>query len=218
MRMIFVGGSELAIHSAVEMIERGHEVVIIEKDQNVIDDLSQEIDCGFIRGDGTKPRVLEEASPDNTDALICLSDSDTDNILCAQVAHTLGFDKVVLRVGNDELEPVCRSLKLDNVIYTNKQLAREVINYCESIDGMRMSAHLTDDLQFVELTLTKRCPESMDDVELPDTANLVCMKREGRYCLPAEITSLKGGDELLFVTTRDHLSDLRERLHLSDSQ
>ncbi len=218
MRMVIIGGGGLAAHCAAALAERDHEVVIIEKDQDKIDLLSEEIDCGFILGDGAKPKFLEEASPDNTDALICLSDSDTDNLLAAQVAATMGFKKVIVRVEDDELEPVCHNLQLEGVVFTNKQLTREFINMSESLDGMRMSAHLDSKLQFVEIALGDNSPKTLADVDLPEHCNLVTVSGKDGTSLPAMVKSLTAGDRLLFVTTHEHLPELRQRLGLDSEE
>jgi len=215
MRMVIIGGGSLAAHCAAALSKRDHEVVIIEKDQEQIDLLSQYIDCGFILGDGAKPKFLEEASPKNTDALICLSDSDTDNLLAAQVAKTMGFKRVIVRVEDDELESVCHNLEMEGVIFTNKQLTREIVNMSELHDGMLRSAYLDGELQFVELKLDDNSPKALADVDLPKHCQLVTVNN-GKGCrLPAEVESLNTGDLLLFVTTYENLAELRQCLGLA---
>jgi len=57
------------------LIERRHEVIIIEKDRDEIINLSDTWDCR-LNGDGSKFEILREVDPEQTDALICLTDSD----------------------------------------------------------------------------------------------------------------------------------------------
>lgn len=215
MRMVIIGGGSLASHCAAALTKRDHEVVIIEKDQDKIDVLSQYIDCGFILGDGAKPKFLEEACAKNTDALICLSDSDTDNLLAAQVAKTMGFKRVIVRVEDDELEPVCHNLEMEGVIFTNKQLTREIVNMSELHDGMLRSAYLEGELQFVELTLDENCPKTLDEVELPQQCHLVTVNTGEKCYIPADVKSLNTCDKLLFVSRHEDLAELRKSLGLS---
>lgn len=218
MRMVIIGGGSLASHCAAELTKRDHEVVIIEKDQDKIDLLSEYIDCGFILGDGAKPKFLEEACAKNTDTLICLSDSDTDNLLAAQVAKTMGFKRVIVRVEDDELEPVCHNLEMEGVIFTNKQLTREIVNMSELRDGMLRSAYLDGELQFVELILDENCPKSLAEVEIPKQCQLVTVNSGDKCRIPADVESLNTGDKLLFVSSHENLKKLRECLGLtSDS-
>ena len=64
MRVVFIGASSLAVVTAKLMRERGEEVVIIEHDKDHIDALTEELDCGFLHGDGSKPAILREADPE----------------------------------------------------------------------------------------------------------------------------------------------------------
>ena len=73
MRVVFIGASELAVHAASLLINRGDQVVIIEKDKEKIDDLSDELDCSFLHGDASKPAILNETAPEKTSDLIALS-------------------------------------------------------------------------------------------------------------------------------------------------
>ena len=52
MRVVFVGSVPVTIMTAHQLIERGHEVIIIESDRQVIENLSDTIDCSFLHGDG----------------------------------------------------------------------------------------------------------------------------------------------------------------------
>ena len=85
MRVVFVGASSLAVVTAKLMRERGDEVVIIEHDKDHIDALPEELDCGFLHGDGSEPAILREADPNGTDVLFALTDNDQANILASLV-------------------------------------------------------------------------------------------------------------------------------------
>ena len=57
MRAVFIGAGSLAVVTAKLIRERGEEVVIIEQDKERIDALAEQIDCGFLYGDGSKEKV-----------------------------------------------------------------------------------------------------------------------------------------------------------------
>ena len=57
MRVVLIGASQVAIRAAELFIKRNYEVVIIETDRGKIDALSQELDCSFLHGDGSKPNI-----------------------------------------------------------------------------------------------------------------------------------------------------------------
>lgn len=74
MRIVFIGAGELATETAKLLIERDHEIVIIEENEERIKRLSDSLDCSFLHGDGSKPQILEEAGPEHADFLFCLTE------------------------------------------------------------------------------------------------------------------------------------------------
>ena len=76
MRYVFIGASALAVATARLLADRGHEVIVIERDKAVIDGLAEHLDCGFLHADGSKPAVLEEVNAADVDMLFCLTSSD----------------------------------------------------------------------------------------------------------------------------------------------
>lgn len=124
MRVVFIGASSLAVVTAKLMRERGEEVVIIEHDKDHIDALSEELDCGFLHGDGSKPAILREANPEGTDVLFALTDNDQANILASLVGRSLGFKRVVTKIQDAELEHICKELGLEDIIVPSRTIGR----------------------------------------------------------------------------------------------
>ncbi|KPJ95901.1 MAG: potassium transporter, partial [Gammaproteobacteria bacterium SG8_15] len=53
MRGVIIGSSTLSVMTARILLKRGHEVVIIEKDKERIESLTESLDCGVLHGDGS---------------------------------------------------------------------------------------------------------------------------------------------------------------------
>ena len=73
MRAVFVGAGSLAVMTARRLLKHGREAVMIDCDKARIDALAEELDCGFLRGDSSKPALLREADASKTDFLFCLT-------------------------------------------------------------------------------------------------------------------------------------------------
>lgn len=124
MRMVFIGAGQLSVVTAKLLHEKGVEVVIIEQDKERIDSLSDEIDCGFLHGDGSKPAMLREADPEGTDVLFALTGNDQANILASLVGRSLGFRRVVTKIEDPEFEHVCKELGLEDLIVPSRTIGR----------------------------------------------------------------------------------------------
>lgn len=131
MRMVIIGASTLGLATARKMLSAEHEVVVIDSDETEIEYLSDKYDCSFVHGDGTKPSVLKDVDPGNTDVLFCVTDNDTANILSAVVARSMDFDRVVLRIESAEMEAVCEQLELTNIIIPDDRIANELLDFAE---------------------------------------------------------------------------------------
>lgn len=129
MRAVFIGASLLARATTELLIEEGHEVVIVEKDIEAIETYSDQYDCSFLHGDGSRPSVLEDVDPSGTDCLYCVSGDDTANILAAVVARSMSFEKIVVRIEDRDLLPVCKQLDIENVIVPDLKVAKDLIAF-----------------------------------------------------------------------------------------
>jgi len=198
MRVTFVGASHLAVHTARLLIERGHEVVLIDEDHETIERLSDELDCGLVVGDGSRPAVLEQLAPEKTDHLLCVSDRDEANILAALVGRSLGFGRVVPKVEDSDLEPLCTELGLDDVIVPDRQVALQLRDLVEGRESPALTTVVRSGLRFLGFEVPSGVAEGRG-LELPDGARLIARTRGEDSVLADEDTPLEEGDEVVVV-------------------
>ncbi len=124
MRAVFIGASSLSIMTARLLLKRSHEAVIIELDKDIATNLHNELDCGILHGDGTKPALLREANPELTDVLFCLTGNDQTNIIASLVGRSLGFKRVVTKIVDSEFEHICTEVGLEDTIIPSRTIGR----------------------------------------------------------------------------------------------
>jgi len=135
MRFVFVGAGSLALLTCRLLVERHHQVVIIERDPAVIELLREELDVGFIQGDGSRPAILREANPEATDLLFCLTHDDQANIIASLVARSLGYRRVVTKIEDPELEHICAELGLADALVPMHTVGRYLADMAEGQEG-----------------------------------------------------------------------------------
>jgi len=211
MRCVFVGAGELSIETAKLLVDRGAEVVIIEANREKIDDLSEELDCSFLEGDGSKPHLLEEVNPEQTDFLFCLTDNDQHNIIAALVGRSLGFDKVVLQIYDVDYLPICRELGLDNTIVPAQTISRYLADMVAGIDILELSSFIKGEARFMLFEIGEGQSGKAGELDLPEETRVVCRYRGPEFVLTDAETALKAGDEVLVLTHSRYLGELAER-------
>jgi len=216
MRAVFLGGGSLAVNTARALLKRGHEVVLIELDKQVIDMLSEELDCGFIHGDGSRPAILREADPQHSAVLYCLSNHDQTNIIASLVGRSLGFNRVVTKIEDPELEHICIELGLEDTIIPSRSIGIHLAELFEGRDPMEFSTMLRDDARVFSLVAHADDAGPMDALKLPERTRIVCLYRNGEFLVPDKDTDLRADDEVVLITHRANLETLNERFETSN--
>lgn len=197
--------------TARNLIQKGNEVVIIEQDRDKIERLSEELDCGFLHGDGGRPAILREADPERTDLLFCLTNSDQANIIASLVARSMGFSQVVTSIQDADFEGICRELGLEKTIVPGRTISRHLVDMARGVDTLELSTILKDDARLFTFVVQKEDAKPISELGLSEDSRVICYYRKGHFSFAEDDTRLREGDEVVILTRSDRLADLRER-------
>jgi len=211
MRTVFVGAGKVSVETAKALVKKGHEVVIIETDKAKIDELSEEMDCSFLRGDGSHPNVLREVNPAQTDFLFCLTDSDQANVIASLVGRSLGFNRVVTSISDPQFEDICHELGLEDTIIRSRTISRYLEDMVGGSENVELSTVIKDEARFFTLTAKEEDTVAAKDLKLPSGAKVICYYRDGKFSHVDEETTFRIGDEIVILTHSKHMPALQER-------
>jgi trk system potassium uptake protein len=211
MRTVFVGAGKVSVETAKGLIKKGHEVVIIEIDKAKIEELSEEMDCSFLQGNGSHPSILREANPAQTDFLFCLTDSDQDNVIASIVGRSLGFKRVVTSIGDPRFEDTCRELGLKDTIIRSRTISRYLEDMVGGSENTEMSTVIKDEARFFTLIAKEEDAVAAKDLKLPADAKVICYYRDGKFSHAEEGTTFRMGDEVVILTHSKNMPALQER-------
>jgi trk system potassium uptake protein TrkA len=211
MRAVFIGANSIAVMTARLLLKRGHEVVIVERDKDRISALSEELDCGYVHGDGSKPAILRETDPDKTDVLFCLTGQDQANIIASLVGRSLGFARVVTKIEDPEFEHICIELGLKDTIIPSRTIGRHLADLFEGQDPLELSTMIRDEARAFSFVLHEDDAAAVKELGLPEATRVVCVYREGKFIMPDDDTALKADDEVVVITHRRNLPALEQR-------
>ena len=211
MRTVFIGAGEISVETANALVTKGHEVIIIETDKEKIDSLTEEMDCSFLHGDGSRPDVLREVNPEHTDILFCLTDSDQANVLASLVGRSLGFRRVVTSVRDEQFENICHELGLKDIIVPYRTISRSLVDLVSGSNNVDLSMVLKGDVRFFVFIAREEDAVTIGELNLPATARVVLYYRQGEFAHADAETVLQEGDEVLVLTHSKHLSELEKR-------
>lgn len=211
MRIVFVGASVVTMMAARMIAEGDHEVVIIDTDESRLRALADQLDCGMIHGDGTRPNVLKEANPAATDILFCLTGSDQANIIASLVGRSLGYRRVVTRIDDPDFEHICIELGLEDTIIPARTIGRSLSDMVAGRGPLEFSAMIKDEAAVFSFIAREADRGPLGELDLPADTRPVCAYREGRFQPLTDDFKIKAGDEILLITRRRLLPDLHDR-------
>ncbi|RJX35138.1 MAG: TrkA family potassium uptake protein [Desulfurivibrio sp.] len=211
MRIVFVGAGEVSIGTAKALISKGHEVVIIETNKVKIDELSSQLDCSFLQGDGSRPDILREVNPEQTDVLVCLTNSDQANVIASLVGRSLGFKRVVTSIADAQFEGICLELGLQDTIIPSRTISRHLEDMISGVENLELSAVIKDEARFFTLIAREEDAVTARELRLPAEARVVCYYRDDKFFHADEETRFRRGDELVILTHSKNIPELQER-------
>jgi len=200
MRIVFVGAGLMVLATADGLLRQNHEVIIVEKDKEKIDSLADQMDCGFLNGDGSTPAVLKEAGPEHTDFLFCMTNSDQVNIIASLVGRSLGFSKIITMISDQELNHICQELGLENTIIPTLTISRHLTDLVEGRDIHELSSMVRGDARFYSFIIGEDEENAVSNLNFPAKVRVVCYYRNGEFQIAEESTGLKKGDEVVIIT------------------
>ena len=201
-RVVVVGGGHVGFHAARRLDARGHDVVVIEKDEDRAAYISDQYVATVIQGKGGRPSVLREADLGRADVLAALTDyGSMTNLGICMTAQRMTTDlRTVARIdhGNDEEY----ERMVDAVVYPEQLAAHvatnEVINVAGG--GVRTIEQVSDDLELVEITVAPDAPVAgrrLADVSFPRGAVVVADRDHERF--PGPDTVLSAGNRYILA-------------------
>src|ERR1700686_1870004 len=101
MYVIVVGGGTVGYYLSRDLLERGHEVTLIERDARRADWLETQLGRLRMRGAGCEGKVFWQTGIERGDAMLAVTADDEDNLIALQMAKKhFRVKKTIARVNN----------------------------------------------------------------------------------------------------------------------
>lgn len=215
MRVAIAGAGAVGRSVALELIENGHSVLLIDKESRSIrPDLVP--DAQWLLADACEMSALTEAQLETCDVVISATGDDKANLVTALLAKTeFSVPRTVGRVNHPSNEWLfSESWGIDVSVSTPRLMAALVEEAVSVGDLVRLFTFRKSNSNLVELTMPEDSPligHSLAEVTWPADVVPVAILRDNTIRTPDRDCSLEAGDELVFVSaeaSEDALSEL----------
>ncbi|MFF0308261.1 potassium channel family protein [Streptosporangium sp. NPDC004379] len=216
MRVTIAGAGAVGRSIAAELLENGHEVLLVDIDPRAI-----KIDtvprAEWLLADACEISSLDEAGLADCHVVVAASGDDKVNLVVSLLAKTeYGVPRVVARINHPKNEWLFNeSWGVDVAVSTPRLLSALVEEAVSVGDLVRLMTFRQGQANLVELTLPEDAPvvgHRAGSVPWPTDTALVAILREGRVLVPSEDDPLEAGDELMFVANQEVEEELARLL------
>ena len=130
MRIMVVGDGKVGHTLAESLSLEGHNVVIVDRSEDVLQRTKDTLDVLTVQGNGANPKTLVEAGVKHSDILIAATAEDESNMLCCLVGKRLGAQFAIARIRdpeyNESLALLQEELDIDMSINPERATALEI--------------------------------------------------------------------------------------------
>ncbi|PSQ06740.1 potassium transporter Trk [Halobacteriales archaeon QS_6_71_20] len=203
LRVVVVGGHHVGYHAARKLTDRGHEVVIVEKDQRRVEYLSDQYIGTVIHGDGGRRSVLRQAGLDRSDVVAALTGygAMTNVGICTMARDVAPGIDTVARIDHGDADEYTGMV--DSVVYPEELAAHAATNEIVSVadGGVRTIEEVSADLELVDVMVDPGAPAAgkrLADVSFP-RGSVVVADREGNQLPGPELVLNPGRRYVLAV-------------------
>jgi trk/ktr system potassium uptake protein len=215
MFVLVIGGGKVGYYLTRELIEAGHEVVLMERDRNRATQIADELGSIVVPQDGCEGKYLGEAGANRADIVAAVTGDDEDNLVICQMAkHHFDVPRTIARVNNPKNEELFRHLGVDEIISPTRMVLGSIEQDIPVHELLHLGA-IDSELEIIEAQLQDGSPavgRSTGDLSIPEGCSLFAVVRDG-VAIPLRVDSvLEVGDKVIAIGRADCETMLREQL------
>ena len=208
MKIFIVGGGKIGRALTVQLARDGYVLTVIDREESVVDSMSNTVDVISFQGNGASYATLKELNASEADIFIAVTDSDELNILSCMTAHMMGAKHTIARIRDVDYSRQNRFYKdklgLSMSINPELATAMEIYRLLRFPLATRVEVFARGRAELVEMSVGENSTlagKSLIEINRNMGINLlICaVVREGQAFVPKGDTVLQTGD-ILYLT------------------
>jgi trk system potassium uptake protein TrkA len=209
--ILIVGGGKVGSYLTRALLEQGHELVVVEKDDRKAKMLDRLVDRKVtIIGDGCDPSVLEGAGVARADVVVADTGDDEDNLVVVLLAKRKSKARCIARVNNPANKLIFESLDAEDpvTVISSTELILDVLNEkvnASKYRSMLETMHLfgKGNMQLLKVEIPPDSPvdnKRLAEINLPHNSVVVAIDRPDKDLeIPTGDSTIHAGDSMIVI-------------------
>lgn len=209
MNIIIVGAGKVGTYLASQLSDEGHNILVIEKDRDVLERLLSQNDVMGILGDGRDIDVLNDSNINNCDVFIAMTFDDDVNLISSIMAKRKGAKSTVVRLRNPryikEEEFMRKAMEVDRLVNPEFFAAKEIQRTLKYTYAINVENFLNSKVILMEIEL--------DENSMLINRSLMDINRAG--LLENVIIAIGEKDDEVYIPNGNHILEAHEKIYVA---
>ena len=222
MDIIIAGGGKVGMTLARQLAAEGHDLTIIDENNNVLEQAVERYDAIAVQGNCASKETLARAGIDEAELVIAAAGADELNLLCCMTAHGMNNNvHTIARIRTpeyaDQIMTMPEIFPLSLTVNPEKQAAAEIEHLLKFPGFLKRETFAKGRAEIVELRVepgSKLCNVSLMELSsIIKCRVLVCaVLRAGQAVAPSGNFVLREGDRIFVTAPTADLTTLLKNL------
>lgn len=213
MYIIVGGGGDIGYYVTKSLFDRGHEVLLLEKETTRYLSLKEELGQSVYRGDACEARTMDEVGANRADVVIAVTGEDEDNMVICQVAkERYKVARTMARLNNPKHEEIFQKAGIDIVVSPTKTILSLIEAELPSSRFVPLMTLKSAGLEIIEVRIPAESPavgKTLGAINLSRSCNLALIIRAKQFITPNADTVLLANDDVYALVNREGEEELR---------
>lgn len=209
MNIIIVGAGKVGTYLTSQLSDEGHNILVIEKNQDVLERLLAQNDVMGILGDGRDLDVLDEANVNDCDAFIAMTFNDDVNLISSIMAKRKGAKSTIVRLRDPryikDQEFMRKAMEVDRLVNPEFFAAKEIQRTLKYTYAVNVENFLNSKVILIELEL--------DENSKLIGKSLMDLNREG--LLGNIIIAIGEKEDQVVIPNGNHILEVGEKIYVA---
>ena len=231
MNILIVGGGEVGYIIAERLISEDHNVTIIEKDEDRVATLNNELDAFVLHGSGIYTKRLKQAKIEKVDLFLALTNDDNKNIISCSLAKKLGnnittiakVENYIYYFSDDKIKP--NDYGIDQVVASTRLAINKLQDLIKEPDAIENMYFYNDKIQIIGVNIPRDF--SLSGMTLKQIASehpewqrskIIAIKHGDGVIIPTGSDTVLPGDKLYIIGTNKILKDVLSKYFTSNKK
>ena len=201
MRILIIGAGQHGYYLSKRLKEAGHDIRVIDRNEQNCARLANAVDVRVFFGDGTRVETLASAGAGKCDVMLAVTNHDENNLIACEIGKKqFGIRRTISKINNTKNISLMKRLGVDLVLDSTQIISQLIEREIDNSDVKLIADISNSDAIISEYTIPaswSHAGKRVMDLKIPENCVLIYIIRSGSLLIPRGNTLLMPGDDVV---------------------